>query len=81
MDSKILAVSKEVFRDIWGKEPKVTAIHAGLECGLIGEKSPGMEMISFGPELDSVHSPDEKAQISSTARFWEAVKALLERLS
>lgn len=81
MSSEMLAVSKGVFADIWGKEPLVTAIHAGLECGLIGEKFPGMDMISFGPELESVHSPDERAQISSMARTWEAVKAILQKLA
>lgn len=81
MSSELLALSKEVFIEIWGKEPNVTAIHAGLECGLIGENLPGMDMISFGPELESVHSPDERAQISSTARFWEAVKSLLAKLA
>jgi dipeptidase D len=80
MDSELLALGRQVFSDIWGREPKVTAIHAGLECGLIGEKLPGMDMLSFGPELRSVHSPDECAQISSTARFWEAVKAMLAKI-
>jgi dipeptidase D len=81
MDSKMLAISRDVFREIWGGEPNVTAIHAGLECGLIGEKLPGMDMISFGPELESVHSPDERAQIRSMARTWEAVKAILAKLA
>lgn len=81
MDSELLALGKAVFSEIWGHEPAVTAIHAGLECGLIGEKFPGMDMLSFGPELQSVHSPDERAQISSTARFWEAVKSMLAKLA
>ena len=81
MDSALLAVAREVFSDIWGKTPKVTAIHAGLECGLIGDKVPGIDMVSFGPELESVHSPEERVQISSTARFWEALKHMLQKLS
>jgi dipeptidase D len=81
MSSKVLGLARSVFSEIWGSEPKVTAIHAGLECGLIGEKLPGMDMISFGPQLKSVHSPDEKAQISSSARFWEAVKMMLARMA
>ncbi len=81
MDSELLGVGKKVFAGIWGKEPHVTAIHAGLECGLIGHKIPGIDMLSFGPQLHGVHSPDEKAQISSTARFWEALKAMLRELA
>jgi dipeptidase D len=81
MSSKVLGLARSVFSEIWGSEPKVTAIHAGLECGLIGEKLPGMDMISFGPQLKSVHSPDEKAQISSSARFWEAVKMMLAKMA
>jgi dipeptidase D len=81
MSSELLALGKRVFGEIWGKEPKVTAIHAGLECGLIGERCPGMDMLSFGPQLKAVHSPDERAQISSTSRFWEAVKGMLARLA
>lgn len=81
MSSELLALGKRVFTEIWGAEPKVTAIHAGLECGLIGERFPGMDMLSFGPQLKAVHSPDERAQISSTARFWEAVKGMLGKLA
>jgi dipeptidase D len=81
MSSDLLALGRSVFSEIWGKEPKVTAIHAGLECGLIGERFPGMDMLSFGPQLKAVHSPDERAQISSTARFWEAVKGMLGKLA
>ena len=81
LDSELLAIVREVFADIWNREPEVTAIHAGLECGLIGEKVPGIDMISFGPELQAVHSPDERAQISSVARFFEALRATLARLA
>jgi dipeptidase D len=81
MASELLGVAREVFTGIWGRPPKVTAIHAGLECGLIGERVPGMDMISFGPQLKAVHSPDERAQISSSARFFEALRELLARLA
>lgn len=81
MNSDLLALARTVFTDIWGHDPKVTAIHAGLECGLIGEKTPGIDMISFGPELEAVHSPDERAQISSSARFFEALKGMLAKLA
>lgn len=53
-------------------------IHAGLECGIIGEKYPEMEMISFGPTLRHPHSPDEKVEIASVGRYWKFLTALLE---
>jgi dipeptidase D len=55
-------------------------MHAGLECGVIGEKYPGMQMISFGPHIVDVHSPSERIKISSVARFYCLLTGLLERL-
>ena len=81
MDSPVLAVVRGVYSEVWEHEPQVTAIHAGLECGLLGEKVPGLDMISFGPQIEGAHSPDERVQISSVARFWEALKRTLDRLS
>ncbi|HOK15154.1 MAG TPA: M20/M25/M40 family metallo-hydrolase, partial [Candidatus Kapabacteria bacterium] len=60
VNSEILNVAKEVYKNVLGKEPKIEAIHAGLECGLIGEKYPGIDMLSCGPNLRDVHSPDER---------------------
>jgi dipeptidase D len=59
----------------------VTAIHAGLECGLIGEKLGGCDMISYGPWLEGVHAPGERVHIASVGRFWEFHKALLAALA
>ncbi len=61
-------------------EPEVKAVHAGLECGIIGEKYPGMDMISFGPTLLDVHSPDEKIYVDTVQRFWEFLLALLRNV-
>jgi dipeptidase D len=72
---------RRVYAKVWGREPKVTAIHAGLECGLIGEKVPGMDMVSFGPHLENVHSPDERIHVPSVGRFWDALKGVLEELA
>jgi dipeptidase D len=80
LDSKLLAFAKEQYIAVTGKEPTVTAIHAGLECGIIGEKYPGMDMISIGPDMFDVHSPDERLSISSTARFYDYLKALVNAL-
>ena len=81
MDSKALAVVREVYRERWGREPHVTAIHAGLECGLLGEKIPGLDMVSFGPQIEGAHSPDERVHVPSVARFWGALGQVLDRLS
>jgi dipeptidase D len=81
MASPLLKTVREVFAKLWGKEPKVTAIHAGLECGLLGDKVPGMDMISFGPHMEGVHSPDERLNIPSVGRFFNALAEILDRLS
>lgn len=75
--SPILHEAKEVYKKIFGKEAHIEAIHAGLECGLVGEKYPNMDMLSFGPNLEDVHSPDERIQISSTENCWNLLKAIL----
>jgi dipeptidase D len=69
--SPILMIAQGCYRSLNGKDAKVSAIHAGLECGIIGERFPGMDMVSFGPTLEAVHSPDEKIYIESVAKFWE----------
>jgi dipeptidase D len=81
LQSALLAKLKEIYRQTAGKEPGVMAIHAGLECGIIGEKYPGMDMISFGPNLEHPHSPDERVNIGSVERFWEFIRAALDGLS
>lgn len=79
-NSELLAITKDVFRDFYKKEPVVEAIHAGLECGLFAEKIKGIDMISIGPDMFDVHTPDERLKISSTESTWEFLKALLSRL-
>ena len=81
LDSKALAVVREVYRTRWNKEPHVTSIHAGLECGLLGEKIPGLDMVSFGPQIEGAHSPDERVNVPSVERFWGALTDVLDRLS
>ncbi|MBN1939395.1 MAG: aminoacyl-histidine dipeptidase [Candidatus Aminicenantes bacterium] len=80
LQSPLLQKMKEVHLAVTGKEAQVMAIHAGLECGLIGEKFPGMDMISFGPTLQYPHSPDERVNIVSVGNFWtllvESIKSL-----
>lgn len=77
MNSPILATSKKVFKQLFKKEPEIKAIHAGLECGILGDKSPGLDMISFGPTITGAHSPDEKVNIETVEKFYDLLKAIL----
>ena len=81
LNSHLLEVVKAVHRRECGTEPEVKAIHAGLECGIIGKKAPGMDMISFGPVIEFPHSPDERVQIESVRRFYRLLTATLEELA
>ncbi|OGS40598.1 MAG: cytosol nonspecific dipeptidase [Euryarchaeota archaeon RBG_13_31_8] len=78
LESKILKLSKKIFKDMYGNEPKVEAIHAGLECGIIGEKFPGMDMISIGPTLKYPHSPEEQLHVSTVGKFYRYLLKVLE---
>ncbi|WP_288868033.1 aminoacyl-histidine dipeptidase [uncultured Alistipes sp.] len=78
--SRLLAVTADAYRRLFGTEPKVRAIHAGLECGLFLEKYPDLEMVSFGPTLRGVHSPDERLEIATVPKFWELLNEVLRTL-
>ena len=80
-DSELLHKAKESYKSLFGTEPKVEALHAGLECGLFLEKMPDLDMISFGPTLKDIHSPSEKAYIPSVMEFWKFLCDLLKRLA
>lgn len=77
-DSQILTSMKSIYAEKWGKTPEVKAIHAGLECGIIGSKYPEMDMISFGPTIRFPHSPDEKVNIKTVNEFWKWLLFTLE---
>ncbi|MEI6667716.1 MAG: aminoacyl-histidine dipeptidase [Acidobacteriota bacterium] len=77
LNSTILKTAIATYTGLYGKEPHVKAIHAGLECGIIGEKYPGMDMVSFGPTLEGVHSPDEKIYIDTVEKYWNFLMAIL----
>jgi dipeptidase D len=79
-NSGIVRKLQEVHKKLFGEPAKLIAMHAGLECGVIGEKYPGMEMVSFGPTIESPHSPNERVEISSVASFWNYLKLVLENL-
>jgi dipeptidase D len=76
-DSQILRITVDCYRYLFGNEPLVRAIHAGLECGLFLEKYPYLDMVSFGPTIKGAHSPDERLDIESTGKFWELLLEIL----
>lgn len=78
--SPVLTIAVKVYNDLFDSNPEVLAIHAGLECGLIGEKYPEMDMISFGPTIKGAHSPDERLHIQSVSKFWAFTLELLKRI-
>ena len=78
--SKLLEVTVDAYRRLFGSEPKVRAIHAGLECGLFLEKYPDLEMVSFGPTLRGVHSPDERLEIATVPKFWKLLTEVLKTI-
>jgi dipeptidase D len=78
LNSNILKLSKKIFKEMYNEEPRVEAIHAGLECGIIGEKFPGMDMISIGPTVKYPHSPEEQLHVSTVDKFYKYVLKILE---
>lgn len=80
-DSAILNIAVDSYKDLFGNAPKVEALHAGLECGLFLEKMPGLDMVSFGPTLKDIHSPNERANIRSVADFWKLLSDILGRIA
>jgi len=81
LNSSILETTSKIYAELLDGEPNVCAIHAGLECGVIGEKVNGMDMISFGPTIKGPHSPDERVDIPSVKKFWELLLRILEELA
>ncbi len=79
-NSKVLAQTSASYEKLFGKKPKVLAIHAGLECGLIGEVYPKMDMISFGPTIKGAHSPDERIKIDTVKMFWDLTLDVLKNI-
>ena len=79
-DSKLLPIFQNAYKEKYGKDAVVTAIHAGLECGIFSEKMNGLDMISIGPNMFDVHTPEERLSISSTARTWDYLKEVLARI-
>ena len=81
LESGVLAVTKRVHAKVMGKEAHIGAIHAGLECGILGERFPGMDMASIGPQIEFPHSPDERVLIPTVERFWQLLTGVLAELA
>jgi dipeptidase D len=81
VDSPTLAAAKRVYEREFGAEPEVTGVHAGLETAVIGSKVAGLDMLSFGPQIEFPHSPDERVSIPTVERFWTLLVAVLDELS
>ena len=81
INSEILHISKKIFQELFNKEAEIKAIHAGLECGILESKNPGMDMISFGPTIQNAHSPDERVEIETVERFYKLLKGILKELA
>ena len=79
-DSRLREIMVETFRDMFGKAPEVVAIHAGLECGLLSEKLPGLDCVSIGPDMEDIHTSRERLNIASTRRTWEFLLEVLKKL-
>ncbi len=79
-ESRLRDTMVRVYKDMFGENAEVVAIHAGLECGLLGEKLPGLDCVSIGPEMHDIHTSREKLGIASVARTWEFVKAILKEM-
>lgn len=78
--SEILKLAESIYEKKYGEKPSVQACHAGLECGIIGEKYPSMDMISFGPTIKGAHSPKERVSISSVQKFWDFLLEILKNI-
>ena len=78
MDSEVLAKCVSIYESMYGKKPVVEVIHAGLECGIIGSKNEGMDMISYGPTIKNPHSPDEKMYVPSIEKIWDFTVELMK---
>lgn len=80
LKSRILQVTKDAYKEVTGKEPSLKAIHAGLETGIVGERFPGMDMVSIGPEIKYPHSPDEKVDMTTVVELYKVVASILRKV-
>ena len=77
-DSRIRPILLDTYKHLFGEEPEVTTVHAGLECGLLSGHKPDLDCVAFGPQMYDIHSVAERMDIASTERTWEFLKAILK---
>ncbi|MDE7136592.1 MAG: M20/M25/M40 family metallo-hydrolase, partial [Muribaculaceae bacterium] len=81
MNSTIMHLASDAYEELYGIKPKITAIHAGLECGLFKAVYPHLDMVSFGPTLRDVHSPSERMHIPAVERFWQQLRLTIAKVA
>ena len=81
LDSTLLADTKRVYERLFGEPPDVSAVHAGLEAAVIGDKVGGMDMVSFGPQIEGAHSPDERLDVTTVPRFYGLLAGVVDEVS
>jgi dipeptidase D len=81
LDSPALTATRRAYKRLFGEAPIVTAVHAWLETAVIGDKLPGLDMVSFGPQIEAPHSPDERVSIPTVERFWHLLAGVVDELS
>ena len=81
LGSSLLSTAQATYVRLFGTDPELAVVHGGLECAVLGQKLPGVEMVSIGPEIVGLHAPGEKVRVSSTQRFYRLLGALLDDLS
>ncbi len=81
LNSRIMKIAGEAYHELYGVQPAIKAIHAGLECGLFLQKYPNLDMVSFGPTLQGVHSPSERMNIPAVERFWGQLRRICEKVA
>ena len=79
-DSALTRLAVDTYKELFGKDPQVLGIHAGLECGLFSERYPDLDMVSFGPTLRGVHSPDERLLIPTVQMVWDHLLLILKNI-
>jgi dipeptidase D len=81
MNSLIMKIAGDAYYELYGVQPAIKAIHAGLECGLFLTKYPNLDMVSFGPTLQNVHSPSERMHIPAVERYWQQLRRIIEKVA
>jgi len=81
MDSPVLKEAREIYLELFGQVPDIKAIHAGLECGILGGVYPNWDMLSIGPTIKYPHSPDEQVNIATVQKFWKFLTTMLEKVA